>query len=59
MDSVLRLHQFGLQVSDGHFLLLQRGEVLLGVRGSAAVVVSAGVVATQVGSSVGGRRTVM
>lgn len=52
MDSVFRLHQFGLQVSDGHFLLLQRGEILLGVWGFDAMVVSTGVVAAQARSSV-------
>jgi len=55
MDGVLRLQQFGLQVSDGHFLLLERGEILLGVRGSDAVVVPAGVEAALGCPSVGGR----
>lgn len=40
-------------MSDGQFLLLQRCEVLLGVRGSDAMVVSTGVVAAQARSSVG------
>lgn len=44
MDSVLRLQQFGPQVSDGHLLLLKRGEILLGVWGSDAMVVPTQVV---------------
>lgn len=50
MDSVVRLQQFGPQVSDGHLLLLKRGEVLLGVWGSDAMVVPAQVVGCQAGS---------
>lgn len=50
MDSVIRLQQFGPQVSDGHLLLLKRGEVLLGVWGSDAMVVPAQVVGCQAGS---------
>lgn len=53
MDSVLRLQQFGLQVSDGHFLLLQRGEVLLRVRRPDSVVVTTWMVAAQTCPSVG------
>lgn len=55
MNRVLCIHQFALQVSDGHFLLLERGEILLWVRGSDAMVVSTGVVAAQARSSVGQR----
>lgn len=51
MDSVLRLQQFGPQVSNGHLLLLKRGEVLLGVWGSDAMVVPTQVVGSQACSS--------
>lgn len=44
MDSVLRLQQFGPQVSNGHLLLLKRGEVLLRVWRSDAMVVPTQVV---------------
>ena len=47
MNDGLRLHKLGLQVSDVHLLLLQRSEVLLGVRGHDSMVVSAGMIATQ------------
>lgn len=50
MDSVLRLQQFGPQMSDGHLLLLKGGEVLLGVWGSDAMVVPTQVVGSQAGS---------
>lgn len=50
MDSVLRLQQFGPQMSDGHLLLLKRGEILLRVWGSDAMVVPAQVVRSQAGS---------
>lgn len=49
---ILRLQQFSLQVSDGHFFLLQRGQVLLRIRGPDAVVVSTGVVVPQICSSI-------
>lgn len=52
MNFVLRLQQLGLQVSDGHFLLLQGSQILLRVRGPDAMVLSAGVVATQADPSV-------
>lgn len=51
MDCVLRLQQFGLQVSDGHLLLLQGRQVLLWIGWSNAVVVAARVVVAQVGST--------
>ena len=51
MDSVLRLQEFGPQVSDGHLLLLKRGEVLLGVWGSDAMVVPTQVVGSKAWSS--------
>lgn len=52
VNRVLRLQQFGLQVSDGNLLLLQRGQVLLWVRRSNAMIVPTRVVVAQVGSSV-------
>ena len=55
MNSVVRLQQFGLEVSDGHFLLLQRGEILLRVRGFDAMVVPTGVIAAQFHSLFGQR----
>lgn len=55
MNSVVRLQQFGLEVSDGHFLLLQRGEILLRVRGLDAMVVPTGVIAAQFHSLFGQR----
>lgn len=50
VDSVLRLQQFGPQMSDGHLLLLKGGKVLLRVWGSDAMVVPAQVVGSQAGS---------